>query len=93
MVRCSGCSPERWIWQSLGGQPEVPCIEQYVTCLREIGRPLQREWKTRIYSSLAERARPEMPLHAAARAAELPTDSDHFRQLLELIPTDDEELA
>lgn len=80
---------ERFIWDALKAEPEAPCIDQYVQCLRQAGRDLPQEWKTRVYAFLSSRARPDMPLSAAARAAELPTDSPVFRTLVDLFPADE----
>jgi hypothetical protein len=84
---------ERYLWEGLTSEPAATCVEAYVSCLRDTGRTLPREWKSRVYAYLAALARPDMPLHAAGRAAELPMDSPYFQRLLDLIPSDDEPLG
>lgn len=83
---------EAWIWPALRPSPVTNCVDEFVTCLVTTGHEVVRASKARIYAYLAALASPEMPLEAAARAASIPMDSQHFQQFLDQIPDDDEVL-
>jgi len=79
---------EKWTWQGIGTGGRAECVDAFVECLREMGNELEREWKTRVFALLASLARPDMPLSAAARAAQIPVDSPWFDRFLSLVPED-----
>jgi uncharacterized protein DUF3226 len=73
---------ETLLWRSLTGDMLLPCVEQFLACVRQqTGKPLAREDKSRIYSYIAGREQPWLQLGQAARAAYFPWTSPVFNEI------------
>ena len=73
---------ETLLWRSLQGNPLLPCVEQYLTCVRrQTGQPLAHEDKSRIYSYIAGREQPWLLPGQAARAKYFPWSSSVFDEI------------
>jgi hypothetical protein len=70
---------ETLCWQALGGDPRVPCIDEYLNCIgKQTGQPVQRPEKSRVYAYISAREEPWLLLGTAARAGYFPWASSTF---------------
>lgn len=73
---------ETLLWRALAADPLVPCVDQFLACIRQqAGQPHPREEKSRIYSYIAARDQPWLLLGQAARAGYFPWSSPVFAEI------------
>lgn len=73
---------ETLCWRALASHPLVPCVEQYLDCVRkQTGQPLAHEEKSRVYAYLAGREQPWLLLGQAAHAGYFPWAAPAFDQV------------
>jgi hypothetical protein len=73
---------ETLLWRSLGTDPRVPRVSEYLGCVRrQTGQPLPHEEKSRIHAYIAGREQPWLLLGQAARANFFPWSSPAFDEL------------
>jgi hypothetical protein len=73
---------ETLLWRALATDPLVPCVEEYLDCIRkQTAQPLKYEDKSRVYTYIAGRDKPWLLLGQAARAGYFPWPSSAFDQI------------
>jgi hypothetical protein len=64
---------ETLLWRSLSGDPRLPCIDDFLECLRQAtGLPIRREEKSRVYAYISGREEPWLQIGQASRAGYFP---------------------
>ena len=70
---------ETLCWRALAGDQRLPCVEEYLNCVRkQTGQPIAYEDKSRVYSYIAGREQPWLLLGQAAHANFFPWTSPVF---------------
>jgi hypothetical protein len=73
---------ETLLWRSLTSDPRLPCVEQFLDCIRQqTKQPLAHEEKSRIHAYIAGREQPWLLLGQAARANFFPWASPAFDEV------------
>ncbi|MCI0403306.1 MAG: hypothetical protein L0212_07275 [Acidobacteria bacterium] len=73
---------ETLLWRSLSGDPLVPCVEQYLECVRnQSAQAIAHEDKSRVYAYIAGRSQPWLLLGQAAHAGYFPLASPAFDEI------------
>jgi hypothetical protein len=78
---------ESLVWESVAGEPAVPCVEAFFTCLAGAGVSLPRQMsKARVHAYLATLEPPDRRLGDAAAGSLLLLHSPVFDRLLSFFP-------
>jgi hypothetical protein len=73
---------EALLWRALHGDPRIPCVVQYLECIRQqTGKPVDREEKSRVHAYIAGREQPGLLIGQAAKANYFPWASPAFDEI------------